>query len=85
MSGNITDPDFIITVQGDLVLVHRPSGMMLMTFVHVVDVASRHLRLVNKQTTGHLPDWRVTPELLAAITPLPANADAIKWEVTVDK
>ena len=82
----------ILALQGDRVLVHwrwadgTDGGDLPLTFIHVVDVDHRELRLVNRDEREHEPDWLVKPELLARIEPIePAEPNQFncKWKLRV--
>ena len=88
MTGDPTDRGKMLELQGDRVLLHwrwegaqEESGVLPLTFVHVVDVDHRELRLVNRDEKGRDPDWLLTPALFATIVPATTNNLNCKWMI----
>lgn len=69
MTGNVTDLNLILAQQGKRVLVAKVDGSRhwALTIVHVVDVAARSLRLVNREDKSRQPDWTLSQRLWDAI------------------
>lgn len=88
MLGDVHSVDTLLKLQGDKVLVHgkHADGRVeewLLTFIHVVDVDRRELRLVNRETRDRQPDWHVKQTLLDAVKPAEENKAGAKWRVSV--
>lgn len=89
MIGDISDVDTLLRVQGDRVTVHarhKSDGHTedyVLTLVHVVDVDSRELRLVNRDAKSRLPDWHVGQALADAMQPAGENKVGAKWKVSI--
>lgn len=81
MNADVTSLDTLLNLQGDTVLTHKGEQEWFLTFVHVVDVGGRSLRLVNRVAKGRKPDWPVSQALLNAVHPAPPNAEGAKWEL----
>jgi len=88
MTGDVKSVETMLKVQGERVLVHweeeDDSGILVSTFVHVVDVNGRQLRLVNKEDRNGQPDWAVSQKLLESIEPAPSNAHQARWQLRIN-
>lgn len=88
MLGDVHSVDTLLTLQGDKVLVRgkHADGRVeewLLTFVHVVDVDRRELRLVNRENKSRQPDWHVKQALLDAVKPAEENKVGAKWRLAI--
>ena len=87
MTGDVKSVDTMLKVQGERVVVHwrwhdgTGEGVVLCTFVHVVDVDRRELRLVNRDERSRQPDWGVSQKLFESIRPMPPNTFNAKWQL----
>jgi hypothetical protein len=89
MSRDILQRKTLIDLQGDKVMVQGKHASEtveehVLTFVHVVDVDRRELRLVKREGKLHQPDWQVSQSMLDALKPAPENKDGAKWQLIFD-
>lgn len=79
----------MLAVQGDLVLVykHGANGDLVhahtLTLVRVIDVDKQEMRLVNRSSKDHKPDWSFTQAWYDRLKPARENKEGAKWEVTL--
>lgn len=81
----LTDSNTLTTLQGDKVFVDGGSDSLLLTFVHVVDVNSRRLILVNKEEkskTKEFEEFEVTQKMLDDMKPATKHKEA-KWHLVI--
>lgn len=88
---DITQPENMLAVQGDKVIVykHGENGHRVLahvlTLVRVMDMGSQHMRLVNREGKVRSPDWAFTQVWYDRLKEAPKNEFGAKWEVTLKK
>ena len=85
---DITKPENMLDIQGDLVLVNRHTGSgvelaHVMTLVRVIGPGRQEMRLVDRGSKTHKPDWAFTQGWYDRLRPASANKHGAKWEVTL--
>jgi hypothetical protein len=85
---DITQPDNMLAIQGDLVLVYRHEGETVtlahtLTLVRVLDVGRQEMRMVNRASKNRKPDWLFTQAWYDRLRPAQENKEGAQWEVTL--
>ena len=86
---NITDPNEMLAVQGDRIIVYKrgDNGSLVMehvlTLVRRMDDTSSVLRMVNRESKSRQPDWAFTQAWYNNLRPAGENKLNAKWEVTL--
>jgi hypothetical protein len=83
---DITKPENMLAIQGDLVIVYRHGERdpaYVMTLVRVLGVGTQEMRLKNKQSKDHKPDWAFTQAWYDRLKEAGKNEFGAKWEVTI--
>ena len=86
---DITQPENMREVQGDRVLVFKqaeggePVHAYTLTLVRLMGGGRQEMRLVNRESRTHEPDWAFTQKWYDRLKPARENKVRAKWEVTV--
>jgi hypothetical protein len=85
---DITKPENMLAIQGDLVLVYKHEGdavvlAYVLTLVRVMDVGRQEMRLCNRASKDRKPDWPFTQAWYDRLKPARDNKEGAKWEVTL--
>ena len=85
---DITKPENMLAIQGDLVLVYKHEGDAVvladvLTLVRVMDVGRQEMRLCNRASKDRKPDWPFTQAWYDRLKPARDNKEGAKWEVTL--
>lgn len=84
---DITQPENMLAIQGDLVLVYKQMGGVVhaytLTLVRVIDIGHQEMRMVNRASKDRKPDWPFTQKWYDRLKPARENKEGAKWEVTV--
>lgn len=85
MTGNVTDRNLMLEHQGKRVLVAKEDGSRhwALTIVHVVDGDKHELRLANRDSKDHKPDWPLRQAMWESIEPAEPNKLNCDYEVTI--
>lgn len=88
---DITKPENMLAVQGDLVIVYKHNGMgaleplHLLTLVRAVDIGRQEMRMVNRESKDRQPDWPFTQVWYDSLRPAGENKAGAKWAVTLKR
>lgn len=89
---DITSKDTMRELQGDrvVVLTHDVDGVLyvahVLTLVRLIDLDHEELRMVNRDSKRHKPDWPLSQAMFDHFKPAdPEDRDKLqaKWQVTI--
>jgi len=83
---DITDPQNMLDVQGDRVIVYNEGNAVaehVLTLVRVMGIGHQEMRMVNKESKTRQPDWAFTQKWYDRLRPAGENKLNAKWEVIV--
>lgn len=85
---DITKPENMLAIQGDLVAVYKHEADALvhaytMTLVRVVDLDRQEMRLVNRNSKTNKPDWAFTQAWYDRLRVPSNNETGAKWEIVI--
>ena len=85
MTGDVTDRSLMLEHQGKRVRVEKSDGSRVwaLTIVHVVDERGHSLRLCNRESKDHKPDWPLSQKLWEAIEPAEKNDLNCEYALTI--
>lgn len=85
MTGQVNDRNLMLDHQGKRVRVEKSDGshVWALTIVHVIDADKHELRLCNRDSKDHKPDWTLSQKLWEAIEPAEKNDLNCEYTLTI--